>query len=323
MADRPPDCVVLQPIAETGLARLRAAGLVVHVAARPELEGLRPVLSAARAVITRNAGFSAEWIAAAPRLEVIGSHGTGLDAIDLPAARARGIAVVNTPGANAQSVAELAFALMLACSTSLLAADRAVRAHDFGWRLRARTVELSGRRLGLLGFGAIARRVARIGLAFGMEVAVLSRHAGPAELASHGVSAARDLPALLAWSDVLSLHAVPSGPPPIDAAAFARMKPGAILVNTARGALVDECALAAALAEGRIAAAGLDVFSPEPPRPGSPLFSAPNLVLSPHIGGASREAMDRTALAVAGAVLDVLGRTDGRPGMDRPGPVTG
>jgi D-3-phosphoglycerate dehydrogenase / 2-oxoglutarate reductase len=306
----PVDCLILQPIAEIGIRRLRAAGLSVHVAARPELAMLAPQLAVARAVITRNAGFSAAWMAAAPRLQVIGSHGTGLDAIDLPAARARGIAVVNTPGANAQSVAELTFALMLACTTSLLAADRAVRAHDFGWRLGGHTVELSGRRLGLLGFGAIARRVARIGLAFGMQVAALSRHAGPAELADHGVVAAPDLAALLAESDVVSLHAAPSGAPPIDAAAIARMKPGAILINTARGSLVDEAALAAALVEGRIAAAGLDVFSPEPPRPDNPLFGAPNLVLSPHIGGAAREAMDRTALAVADAVLAALARAD-------------
>ncbi len=302
----PTDCLVVQPIAAIGIAHLRQAGLSVHVAERPDLEALQPHLATVRAVITRNAGFPAAWIAAAPRLQVIGSHGTGLDAIDLPAARARGIAVVNTPGANAQSVAELAFALMLACTTRLVEADRAVRAHDFAWRLGARTVELSGRRLGLLGFGAIARRVARIGLAFGMEVAALSRHADQAELAASGVVAAPDLPALLAESDVLSLHAVPSGPPPIDAAALARMKPGAILINTARGALVDEAALAAALTEGRLAAAGLDVFAPEPPRPGNPLFAAPNLVLSPHIGGAAREAMDRTALAVAEAVLAAL-----------------
>jgi D-3-phosphoglycerate dehydrogenase len=310
MEVRPVDCVVLQPIAEIGLARLRAAGLAVHVAARPELATLRPQLASARAVITRNVGFSADWMTAAPRLAVIGSHGTGLDAIDLPAARARGIAVVNTPGANAQSVAELTFALMLACATSLLSADRAMRAHDFGWRLGARTVELSGRRLGLLGFGAIARRVARIGLAFGMEVAALSRHASASELAVHGVAAAPDLATLLAESDVVSLHAVPSGPPTIDAAALARMKSDSILINTARGALVDEAALAAALAAGRIAAAGLDVFSPEPPRADNPLFKAPNLILTPHIGGAAREAMDRTALAVADAVLAALARVE-------------
>jgi phosphoglycerate dehydrogenase-like enzyme len=286
------DCLVVQPIAAIGIAHLRRAGLSVHVAERPDLEALRPRLATVRAVITRTAGFPGAWIAAAPRLQVIGSHGTGLDAIDLPAARARGVAVVNTPGANAQSVAELAFALMLACTTRLVEADRAVRAHDFGWRLGARTMELSGRRLGLLG----------------LEVAALSRHAGQAELAASGVVSAPDLPALLAESDVLSLHAVPSGPPPIDAAALARMKPGAILINTARGALVDEAALAAALTEGRLAAAGLDVFAPEPPRPGNPLFAAPNLVLSPHIGGAAREAMDRTALAVAEAVLAALAR---------------
>ena len=307
LADAPPtDCLVLQPIAAVGIERLRRAGLVVHVAARPDLDTLRAHLATARAVITRNAGFSAAAIAAAPRLVVIGSHGTGVDAIDLAAARARGIAVVNTPGANARSVAELAIALMLACATSLIPADRAVRAQDFGWRLRARSFELGGKRLGLVGFGAIARRVAPVAQALGMDVEALSRHAAAPELAGLGIAKSESLDALLAACDVVSLHGLPTGATLLDAAAIARMKPGAILVNTARGALVDEAALAAALTEGRLAAAGLDVFSPEPPLPGNPLFAAPNLVLSPHIGGAASEAMDRTALAVAEAVLSRL-----------------
>jgi len=303
---RPVDCVVMQPIAESGLERLRRAGLVVHVAARPDLDMLRAKLSTARAVITRNAGFGAAAMAAAPNLVVIGSHGTGVDAIDLAAARARGIAVVNTPGANAQSVAELAIALIFACASALTEADRAVREQDFGWRLGARRVELAGRRLGLVGFGAVARRVARIALAIGMEVEALSAHADAAELAVHGVAKAPGLAALLARADVVSLHGVPAGAALLDASAIAGMKPGAILVNTARGALVDEAALAAALGEGRLAAAGLDVFAPEPPLPGNPLFAAPNLILTPHVGGAAREAMDRTARAVAEAVLEVL-----------------
>ena len=301
------DCLVVQPIAAAGIECLRRAGLVVHVAARPDLDTLRPHLATARAVVTRNAGLSAAAIAVAPHLQVIGSHGTGLDAIDLAAARARGIAVVNTPGANAQSVAELTLALMLACATGLVAADRAVRDQDFAWRLGGRSFELAGRRLGLVGFGAIARRVAAIARAIGMEVEALSRHAEAGALAALGVAKSGSLEALLESCDVVSLHGVPAaGAPLLDAAAFARMKPGAVLINTARGALVDEAALAAALVEGRLAAAGLDVFAPEPPRPGNPLFTAPNLVLSPHVGGAAREAMERTALAVAEAVLRVL-----------------
>jgi len=301
------DCLVVQPIAAPGLARLRAAGLAVHVAASPDLEHLRPHLATARAVITRNAGFSAAAIAAAPKLLVIGSHGTGLDAIDLAAARARGIAVMNTPGTNAQSVAELAIGLMLACARGLVAADRAVRAGDFGWRLRAGGFELAGRRLGLVGFGAIARRVARIAQGFDMQVEALSRHATDAELAAQGVARASGLEALLARCDVISLHGVPAGAPIIDAAALAIVRPGAILINTARGALIDDAALAAALADGRLAAAGLDVFAPEPPRPDNPLLAAPNLVLSPHIGGTAQDALDRTANAVAAAVLTALG----------------
>lgn len=299
-------CVVVQPISGAGLRLLREAGLTVYVAADPSLAVLRPHLADARAVITRNVGFSAEAMDVAPRLRVIGSHGTGVDAIDRAAARARGIAVVNTPGANTQAVAELAFALILACAKSLTVADRATHAGDFGFRYRQNTFELSGRTLGLVGFGRIARCVASFGQAFGMRVAAFSRHASEAEMAGANVTCAPDLDALCAAADVVSLHTVPTGEALFDAARFARLKPGALLVNTARGALIDETALAETLRSGHLAGAGLDVYAAEPPAPDSPLLSAPNLVLTPHIGGSAREALDRTAVEVARQVLCAL-----------------
>lgn len=300
------DVVVLQPIAAPGLAMLEAAGLTLHLARAGEAETLAAHLATARAVITRDAGFSEEQLARAPRLEVIAVHGASVAKVAVAAAAARGVAVVSTPGANARSVAELALALMLACARRLGEADAAVRAGDFDFRYRQRSFELSGRTLGLVGFGHVARELARLVAGFDMTLVAATRHADDAELAALGVARV-DLDALCRLSDVVSLHARPSVSPLFDAARLARLKPGAILINTARGALLDEAALAQALREGRLAGAGLDVFAQEPPAPGDPLFAAPGLALAPHVGGATAEALDRTSRAVAAKLLQALG----------------
>lgn len=301
------DCVVVQPIAGVGLDLLRAAGLSLHVASDRSLGALAPHLAAARAVVTRDAGFSAEAIGLSPRLKVIGVHGTGTNAVAKDVARDRGIAVVNTPGANAQSVAELTLALMLACTKRLVEADAAVRAGDFAFRYRQRSHELQGRTLGLVGFGHVSRRVARLALAFDMTVLGWSRSAAPGDMAEHGMRHVADLDALCAASDVVSLHGIPGPTPLFDEARLARLKPGAIVVNTGRGGLLDEAALIEGLAAGRIGAAGLDVFQHEPLPADSPLVGAPNLVLTPHLGGATQEALERTALEVARKVIAALG----------------
>lgn len=299
-------CVVVQPIEASGPRILRAAGVEVREAAAPDLATLAPLLADADAVVTRNAGFPAEAIAAAPRLAVIASHGTGVDRIDLAAAAARGIRVVNTPGTNARSVAEHALALMLAAARHVPAADAAIRAGDFAYRERVRGIELAGRTLGLWGYGETARRLAAIAGALGMRVLVHSAHASAADLAAEGLERASGAEVLLAEADILSLHTVPTGAPLLDAAALARMRTGAILVNTARGALVDETALVAALRMGALRAAALDVFAEEPLPPTSPLLHCPNLILTPHMGGSTEEALTRTSIAVAEAVLDAL-----------------
>ena len=301
------DCVIVQPIAGCGVELLQDAGLSVFVAPSPELTVLKPHLLTARAVITRNSGLSAEAIQAAPNLAIIASHGTGTDMIDKGAAERRGIRVVSTPGANAQSVAEHALALMLACARRVPAADHAVRAGDWSFRERVHPREICGCRLGLVGYGHVARKLAALAKGLGMTVSAHSKHASDAELAAHGVRRASSLEDLLAASQVVSLHGLPGRTPVLDGALLAKLRPDAILINTARGVLVDEAALAAALREGRIAAAGLDVFSCEPMPCDSPILDCPNVVLTPHVGGSAVEARERTALEVARKVVEGLG----------------
>jgi D-3-phosphoglycerate dehydrogenase / 2-oxoglutarate reductase len=299
------DCLVVQPIAEAGLRVLDAAGLSTYLAPLPDLALMRPHLATARAVITRNHGFSAAEIAAAPRLQVIVSHGTGTDSIDKAAAARRGIVVASTPGTNARSVAEHCLGLMLACARALPAADRATRAGDFDFRLRQETVELAGKTLGLVGYGRIARLVGTLARALGMRVCVFSKHAGAEDIAADGFEPVARLDALCRSADVLSLHGVPADECLIDARRIALMKPEAILVNTARGALLDEAALVEALETGRLRAAALDVFRSEPPTDRR-LLRSPNLILTPHMGGSAKEALARTAVEAARKVVEIL-----------------
>lgn len=227
---------------------------------------------------------TAAMIGAAPRLKLIQKIGVGVNTIDLDAAKARRIAVCNLPGTNSQAVAELALLLMLACLRKLPAYDAAVRAGR-GWALPTAMQdglgELSGRTVGLVGYGAVPQALAPVLRALGCRVLYTARAARVGMEADF-----RALPDLLAEADVISLHVPQTGETEnmIDAAALGRMKPGAILINTARGGLVDEAALVTALASGHLAAAGLDVFAREPSPPENPLFALENVVLAPHIG---------------------------------------
>ena len=220
------DCLVVQPIAESGMELLRNAGLSVHVAADTRLESLQPHLATARAVITRNHGLSAIEIREALNLSVIVSHGTGVDAIDRAEASRRGIPVLNTPGANAQSVAEHTFALMLACAKAVVEADHSVRQGDHRFRYRRETVDLAGRSLGLVGFGRIARRVARLAHGFRMDVHAFSRHSGPDVMGQEGVAWEPDIDRLVERADILSLHTVPQTGVLLDADRISRMRAG-------------------------------------------------------------------------------------------------
>ena len=227
---------------------------------------------------------TAAMIAAAPRLKLIQKIGVGVNTIDLEVAKAHGIAVCNLPGTNSQAVAELTLLLMLACLRKLPRFDAATRA-GLGWALPPAMQdglgELAGRTVGLVGYGAVPVALAPILAAFGCRVLYTATAPRVGRETDY-----RSLPDLLAEADILSLHVPQTRETEkmIDAVALARMKPGAILINTARGGLVDEAALVAALRSGQLAAAGLDVFAQEPAAPDNPLFALENVVLAPHAG---------------------------------------
>ena len=305
-------CLIIQPIHEDGVAVLRAAGIEPFVATASDMESVAREIGACDAVITRNAGLDARAMDSAPRLRVIGNHGVGLDPVDLMHARRLGIPVVNTPHGNAIAVAEHAVALVLALAKQLAEADRATRVLDFGFKYRAPLVELYGATLGIVGFGRIGRRTAEVLVrGFGMRLLVHAPRmdedaiASMTELGGRRVASLDDL---LMASDVVSLH-VPLRDDTrglLGAHELDRMRPGALLVNTARGLLVDEAALVDAIRSGHLGGVGLDVYASESMAPDHPLLSLEHAVLTPHIGGSAEGALRRTACQVAEQVVQVL-----------------
>ncbi|WP_186092595.1 hydroxyacid dehydrogenase [Burkholderia gladioli] len=255
------------------------------------------------AIIVRYGKVNARIMDAAGSLQVISKHGSGIDVIDQPAAAERGIAVRAATGANAAAVAEHAWALILACAKAVPQLDARMRSGHWDKSIH-KSIELNDRTLGLVGFGAIGRRVAAAGVAFGMKVLAFDPYA---KEASAGVTLVA-LDELYAASDVVSLHCplTDDNRKMLDAAAFARFKQGAILVNTARGGLIDEAALVDALASGRLRAAGLDSFAIEPKPHPHPFDDIANLILSPHIGGVSDAAYVNMGTAAAANVIAVL-----------------
>ena len=300
------DVFLVQPIHNAGVDRLRSAGLRVRQASAEDMATVAAEIGEAEAVVTRNAGLSRMAIDAAPRLLLIVVHGVGHDPVDVPHALARGIVVCNTPVANTISVAEHAIALLLALARQTGPADRAVRDSAFERRYTLRLTELRGLTLGIVGCGQIGLATARIArLGFGMRILGYSPSVAPLRLRQRRIEPCESLGALLERADAVSLH-VPLRPDTrgmIGPAELGRMKPCAFLINTARGPLVDQEALVSALRAGRPGGAGLDVFEREPVPPDHPLLELPNVVLSPHVAGASEAAMVRTADAVATAVL--------------------
>ena len=250
----------------------------------------------------------------AQKLRLIQKIGVGVNTIDLGAARARGITIANMPGTNTPAVAEATVLLMLAALRNLAGLDRACRAGQ-GWAIGAglqdRVGELRGRVVGVVGAGMVPRALVPILHGFGARLLYWS----PREHPELGIPW-RVLPALLAEVDILSLHLplVPDTERLIDRAALARMKPGAIVVNTARGGLVDEPALIEALTSGYLRAAGLDVFTQEPLPADSPLLNLDNIVLMPHVAWLTPETLDRS-LAVA--VENMRRLRDGRELLHR------
>lgn len=296
-------CLIVQPIHADGLALLRDAGIEPVLCPAPDMETVSRLIGGCQAVITRDAGLSAEAIAASDGLKAIVVHGAGHDNVDKVAAARNGVLVCNTPGANARSVSELALGLALAAARLIPAADLAVRNGVRGFREVETFHELFGKTALIVGWGATGAGLGRmLDSAFGMRVIVYSPRnpdTGPFERA-HALTDG------LAAADLVSLHT------PLrdetrgmfDAKAFAAMKRGTIFVNTARAGLVDETALANALSDGTIAAAGLDVYSPTALE--GPLAISKRVIFTPHLGGTTGEALQRVATGAAQNVITAL-----------------
>jgi glyoxylate reductase len=300
--------VITFPLPDEALELLREAGPV----AGPD--GWRDALADAEALVATLAErIDASLLDRAPKLRIVANAVAGYEHVDLAACRERGIVVTNTPDVLTDATADLAFALILSAVRGLSGAERSLRAGEFqGWRFWDYLgFDLAGKTLGIYGMGRIGRAVARRALAFGMRIIHHSRTPlSPEDARALGTEAV-SFDNLLAWSDVVSLHAplTEETRHAFDRGALGRMRRGAYLVNTARGALVDQAALVDALRDGPLAGAGLDVYEDEGAIPPA-LLDLPNVVLLPHVGSATRETRQRMAMLAARNAHAVL---TGRP----------
>ena len=258
------------------------------------------------ALIVRQGKITAPVIAASRKLRVIAKHGVGVDNVDLQAAAERGIPVVRATGSNARAVAEMAISLAVALLKELPRLDASIKN---GQWLKPTFVgrDMQDSVLGLIGFGSIGQEVARMARSLGFRIIAYDPN-GREAIKSFDASVERSFEELLAEADVISLHCPLTNETRgmIGRTQFEKMKSGAILVNTARGGLVNEADLLVALQEGRIAGAGLDSFAQEPPSPDNPLWRAPNLIVTPHVAGVSYGSARAMAMIAARQVIDIL-----------------
>lgn len=301
--------LIADPIAQSGIDFLKGKGFEVVV--KPQIspeELLAEVRNYDGLIVRSRTKVTADMIAKGKTLKVIGRAGSGLDTIDVEAAKKAGIAVVNAPGANSGSVAEHTMALILALFRNLVPAAASLQRGK--WEKKGYVArELFGKTIGIVGFGTIGAKVAGLAAAFGMKVLVTNRTQTEEKKKMVRLFDGYmvNLKQLLSESDVVTLHVPKSDETEhlIGEKELALMKKTAFLVNCSRGGVVDEAALINVLQKQQIAGAALDVFTTEPLAADSPLVSLPNVILTPHVAGQSAEAKDRASLAVAQAVADV------------------
>jgi D-3-phosphoglycerate dehydrogenase len=304
-----PKILVGDPIAEDGLAILRQVGEVEEKIGLGEAE-LVAIAPRYDAIMVRSGTrITRPVLEAASKLQIVGRAGVGVDNIDVPAATEKGVIVVNSPGGNTIAVAELALGMMLSLVRKLIPAHNSVASGEWK-RSKFLGTELQGKTLGIVGVGRIGVEVARRAQSFGMNVVGYDPFLGSGRAAQLSIEAL-SLEELWPRCDFITLHTplTPQTRHLVNAQVLARMKPTAILLNCARGGIIDETALYEALKAGQLGGAGLDVFESEPPT-SSPLLELPNVVLTPHLGASTEEAQVEVALDVARQIVDVL---EGRP----------
>lgn len=305
-----PHILIAGKLHPSGLDLLRAAPVTFDYVEEISEASYQDHLPRADAVVIRTQPMGADSIAKAPNLQIVSRHGVGYDAVNVAALNARGIPLCIVGDVNSSGVAEHAMMLILAATHCLIAADRATRAGNWGWRNGLQTHEVAGKRLLIVGFGRIGQKLAGMARGFGMTVQAFDPFI-PADRWPEGASRATDLAEALSGADAVSLHLPRADQAILGAQELALMKPTAVVVNTARGGLVDEDALAEALRAGRLGGAGVEVFNTEPPRKDHPLFGLDNAILTPHNAALTVECAERMAIASVRNVLDFLaGRLD-------------
>lgn len=292
------------PLDERGIAA--AGGVIRSVACRDTAERIAAARDAS-VMIVSHASVPEALCAAALRLVGVVRTGIGLDTVDVPGATKHGVCVAHVPDFCYDEVADTAWALLLAVARKVVPADRQVRSGGWAPGALLPMHSLRGRTLGLVGFGHIARKVAERGRPFGLRLIAADPYVEAAEIEREGVEPVA-LDDLLARADFISLHTplTEETRALLGARAFERMKPGAILVNTSRGGVVDQPALIAALRSGRLAGAGLDVQHPEPPAPDNPLAGMDNVVLTPHYASTTVEALADLAVKLNRQIIQLL-----------------
>lgn len=298
----------------TDVAQRRGAVLVDHPHYGSS-EGLAAVAAKEQpdAIIVRQGKIDAQVIGASANLKVIAKHGVGYDSIDIDAADRRGIPVFVARGANSQSVAELAFALMFAVAREIPRLDTRLKAGHWD-KATTKGIQLLGRSLGVVGFGDIGRILVGLVQPLRMPVRVYDPYMS-ADVRIQGAERVDTLDDIMASSDIVSLHCplTPQTRNMIGREQIVRMRRGSILINTARGGLIDETALFEALRDGLIAGAGLDSFAEEPVRPDLPLLTLPNVVVTPHAGASTQAAREAMGVIAVNHVMDILeGKTGDR-----------
>jgi D-3-phosphoglycerate dehydrogenase len=300
-------------IHESGLALLRdAPDVVLDYVEEVSLESYRPLAESADAILIRTQPMPAAVIEAARNLKIVSRHGVGFDAVDVAALNRRGIPLAVVGDVNSRAVAEHAMALVLATTKRLPEYDAHLRAGDWNFRNELVAGELFGATLLIVGFGRIGQHVAAMAAPFGMRILAFDRYRHDDEIRAGGAEPVQRLEDGLRQADIVSLHIPRSdGRPVLGAEELAAMKRTAIIVNTARGGLIDEAALAQALNDGRLAAAGLDVFRDEPPKPDDPLLLSSHAIVTPHAAGLTEACAERMSVAAARNILDFFaGRLD-------------
>lgn len=303
--------VISHRLHEDGMAVLKKAGVKVVITNSGDPKVMLPELKDADGVIIRIGSIDRKTMEQCPKLKVIGRPGVGVDNVDVEAATELGIPVVIAPGANTRSVAEHAMAMMFACAKDMIRSDAEMRKGNFGIRSSYKAYELNGKILGLLGYGHIGSVLAGMASGIGMKVLVYDPFISQKTIEDKGYGYRSNMKDILTEADVISIHTplTPQTCNMIGEAELKMMKKDSILINCARGGIVDEVALNKALDENWIHSAGTDVVVHEPIDPADPIFAHDNIVVTPHMAGQTREAASGVAiLAAAGTIAIINGQ---------------